>query len=272
MESLHAVEKEFRSVTAQVLKTLQVSSSSELNHATIMKSNKDVIAKCLSSVFSLLEKNMDMCKSAAAGCDRLKSEQIEAQKNIIKIQQAQIGSVQESVKKEMKSWAEVASKNCQKNSLSVKTVEQAVRTVTAEEERAKNFIIFGLEEDTDGTKEDVISTMDKVFKELDYEEPYPEIEDSYRLGQKTVGVKRPVKVTLRSADLVQYLLKRAYLLKKSTGKFSKLYLAPDRSKQERLAHQKLVTEMKEMIKRDPSKHYFIRNNQIKFSDKNSTLE
>jgi hypothetical protein len=35
--------------------------------------------------------------------------------------------------------------------------------------------------------EDVISTMDKVFKELEYEKLYPKIEDSYRLGlRKTV--------------------------------------------------------------------------------------
>ena len=82
VESLHPVEKEFRSVTEQVLKAMKISSSSELTQSVIMRSNKDVIANCLKSVVTLLEKNMDLCKSAAAENDKLKSEQIQNQKEI----------------------------------------------------------------------------------------------------------------------------------------------------------------------------------------------
>ena len=111
VESLHAIEKEFKSVTEQVLKVMKISSTSELNHNVIMKSNKDVIANCLKSVVTLLEKNMELCKSAAAENDTLKSEQIEIQKDVIRIQQSQIGSVQETVKEEMQSWADIVNKN-----------------------------------------------------------------------------------------------------------------------------------------------------------------
>ena len=275
VESLHAVEKEFRSVTEQVLKAMKISSSSELTQSVIMRSNKDVIANCLKSVVHLLEKNMDLCKSAAAENDELKSEQIQNQKEIIRIQQEQIGSVQETVKEEMENWADIVKKNSkQSNTLSVKSVAQAVRSVTAEDERAKNFLIFGLEEDEEvqGKADDVISTMDKVFKELKYEQPYPEIEDSYRRGVKKSGVRRPVKVTLRSAELVQYLLRRAPLLSRNESNFRKVYLAPDRSKTERVAHQKLVAEMKELIRQDSSKHYVIRDNKVKCVDKRPNQE
>ena len=99
VESLHAhVENEFKSVTKQVLKAMKISSSSERTQSVIMRSNKAVTADCLKSVVLLLEKNMDFCKSAAAENDKLKSEQIGNQKKIIRIQQAQIGSVQETVK------------------------------------------------------------------------------------------------------------------------------------------------------------------------------
>ena len=87
------------------------------------------------------------------------------------------------------------------------------------------------------------------------------------MGEKKTGVNRPVKVTLRSADLVQYLLRRAGRLKNDDGQYSSVYLSPDRSRQERLAHKELVTEMKEMIKRDPGKYYFIRDNRIACVDR-----
>ena len=116
VESLHAVEKEFRSVTEQVLKTMKVSSSSELTHSVIMKSNKDAIANCLKSVVNILEKNMDLCRSAAAENDKLKSEKIKDQKEIIRIQQAQIGSVHETVKEEMESWSDIVRKNSKQSS------------------------------------------------------------------------------------------------------------------------------------------------------------
>ena len=76
-----------------------------------MKSNKDVIAKCLSGVTSLLDKNMELCKSAAAENDRLKNEKIQTQKEVIKSQRSQIGSVQETVKEEIQSWAAIVGKN-----------------------------------------------------------------------------------------------------------------------------------------------------------------
>ena len=60
------------------------------------------------------------------------------------MRQAQIGPVHETVR-EIESWSDIMRKNStQSNTLSLKSVEQAVRSVTAEDERAENFIIFGL--------------------------------------------------------------------------------------------------------------------------------
>ena len=73
-------------MTDQILKALHVTSSSEFNQSTIMKSNQDVITKCLSRVINLLDKNMELCKSAAAENDSLKNEQIQTQKEVIRSQ------------------------------------------------------------------------------------------------------------------------------------------------------------------------------------------
>ena len=78
-----------------------------------------------------------------------------------------------------------------------------------------------------------------------------------------------MKVTLKSSDLVQYLLRRASKLKREDGKFRSVYLAPDRSKDERLAHNKLVIEMKELMTRDFTKYYYIRDKRILSVDKRS---
>ena len=51
------------------------------------------------------------------------------------------------------------------------------------------------------------------------------------------------------------------------GEFRKVYLAPDRTKEEQLAHAQLAKEIKEPISNDPSKNYFIRNNKINCADK-----
>ena len=47
----------------------------------------------------------------------------------------------------------------------------------------------------------------------------------------------------------------------------KMKRRPDRTKEDRLAHTKLVKEMKQMIEKDPNKHYFIRNKKICSVDK-----
>ena len=44
--------------------------------------------------------------------------------------------------------------------------------------------------------------------------------------------------------------------------YCKLFVSPDRSPEERLTRQNLVKEMKDKIKNDPGKRYYIRNNRV----------
>jgi hypothetical protein len=56
-------------------------------------------------------------------------------------------------------------------------------------------------------------------------------------------------------------------LRKNEGNLSKVYPAPDRSRTERVTHQKLAAEMKEMTRQDLGKHYVIRDDKVKCIDK-----
>ena len=71
---------------------------------------------------------------------------------------------------------------------------------------------------------------------------------------------------LRTASDVANVLFHARNLKERE-KFKHVYLGPDRTKQDQLAHNRLVKEMKLMIEKDSSKHYYIRNKKIYTVDK-----
>ena len=70
----------------------------------------------------------------------------------------------------------------------------------------------------------------------------------------------------RSSSDLDEILKNAYKLK-TNSELKSVYLSPDRTKEQRSAHSKLVIQMKEMITRDSSKHYFIRDNKVNCVDK-----
>ena len=89
-----------------------------------------------------------------------------------------------------------------------------------------------------------------------------------RVGvKKSADATRPIKVTLKDAESVREVLSKAKSLKsfQTDGynyEYCKLFVSPDRSPEERLTRQNLVKEMKDKIKKDPTKRYYIRNNQV----------
>ena len=88
-----------KSEIQKVLKAVNVSTTSELNETVMMqKLNKNPLAKFVETLTNLIEKNIELCKSAAGKIDQLKSEKMADQKLLIEIQQGQINPVQDAVK------------------------------------------------------------------------------------------------------------------------------------------------------------------------------
>ena len=222
---------------------------------------------------NMYEKNITLCKSAAAKFDQLKTEQIEMQKQLINNQKDQINSVQKTVQTEMKTWADVAKKNITRNKvLATKTVKDAVRAVNEEEERSRNLIIYGVKEGEEGGWDEVYSSeieqemVKSVYEATVTDVSFPDTVNVYRLGKKVPEKTRPIKVEFKSSSDVDIILKNAHKLRKNDD-LKSVYLSPDRTKEQRAAHSKLVKQMKEMISRDNSKHYFIRDNKVNSADK-----
>jgi hypothetical protein len=110
-----------------------------------------------------------------------------------------------------------------------------------------------------GCSENEEEDVAKVFSEMNII-LMPKENDVYRMGRKKPGKIRPVKVEFTNARDVESALTHARKLKDNS--LSMVYLGPDRTKEERLAHNKLVKEMKQMIGKDPNKHHFICNKKI----------
>ena len=86
------------------------------------------------------------------------------------------------------------------------------------------------------------------------------IERCERVGTER-GDFRPLKVKITDAGAARQLLSKAKGLK-SIEKYKNIYIAPDRTKEERIARKKLVDEMKRLIKNEPGKRYYIKNDKV----------
>ncbi|KAL5251689.1 hypothetical protein ACHWQZ_G014734 [Mnemiopsis leidyi] len=151
-----------------------------------------------------------------------------------------------------------------------KSVKEAVKAVNEEEERSKNLIVYGAQDDDESEwgysckVDKTTDTFTAICDQLECENV--DVQHCTRIGEWRADRTRPIKVEFRTAADVETVLRKAHKLKAS-DEFKKVYLAPDRSAEERAAHSKLVNQMKELIKKDNSKHYFIRDDKIKCTDK-----
>ena len=99
-------------------------------------------------------------------------------------------------------------------------------------------MIYGCQEQEKEADFEVTKTVKSVFDEADIF-PVPRTCEVYRIGIKEQGKNRPIKVDLGSATDVYFVLGRTCNLKDSDN-FKHVYLGPDRTKENQLAHNKLV--------------------------------
>ena len=269
VDRLIAMDHETTSEFQKIFKIANFSCRSDFSDNALMKLNKNPLIKIINSLMNLVEKNTELCKSAAGKIDEMKSEKIAYQKLIIEAQQGQMTSVQETVKSETKSWTDVVKKNtAQRPSgkpLTENSIKQAVRTVNEETKRSKNLMIYGCHESDKEADFELNKAVKDILQGTDVF-PVPLACEVYRIGRKKPGKNRPVKIEFACASEVDSVLMRARNLRDSEV-FKHFYLGPNRTREEQLAHSKLVKEMKQIIQKDSNKHYYIRDRKICTADK-----
>ena len=250
VKSLNSLEKKHDNVTRSTLIEEKLRNTTVLNHNALMKLNKDQLANLVISFSNMTKKGIELGKSAAGTIDELKAQLLVKQKDLISAQKEQLGTVRDTVKTEMKStWTDIVKKNPSTTAASVENVKKAVKSVVSENERSRNFILYGAK-DIEGehkTNEELTEIVTELFCCLN-EHPKPQILSVNRLGtwDKNPSATRPIKVTLASSEEVKRLLRSSHKLK-SAGDTKHLYLAPDRNREERIAYKNLVVEMKQLI-------------------------
>ena len=260
------------STLRSVLKEAKVQSVEELSPTVLAKLNKGPLSKMIIDLAKLIKENVRVCKAAAAKIDELKTEKLLDQKSLIDCQQKQLESVKTAVKTEMKTWSDIVKTNVSQ-APSAEVIKKVVRKTVQQNDRDQSFIIHGATEDGEKTPEEIVEDVFLDLKKQDVEGYSPCVLAVGRIGTKKPGVSnaRPIKVTLNSPEDVRSVLRRSSLLKKSPGEYSrKLYLAPDRTLEERKEHQKLVSELKNLIDTEPGKYHYIKNKRVMSTDKNSS--
>ena len=200
---------------------------------------------------------------------------MEAERKVIQLQEQLIESkdnqmkgltstvetvVRDSVEK---SYCQVAATNVSTPAppaITPAAIERAVRDMAESEERSKNVLIFGLDEQDSESIEERVA---EIFEAVN-EKPRPDTVT--RVGNKTTDNNRPVIVKFSSASIAMGILRKSQTLR-STEKFKKVFVSPDRSILQRNKHRQLVTELKRRAGEDKGRRYYIRDGQIQSEER-----
>lgn len=268
LEAIHQTDADLESVMKSI---------GNLDQSMLMKKNKDVLVNFVRSLADVANKNQSILRSAAAEIDELKSDNLKSQRSLISLQQEviqnkseQLDSVKNTVKTEIKTWANVVTKSCSGNQnmgAPKKLIREAVKSVIGEHDRSCNIVVFGAVEVKEQDKDDVPVTdelyVKKIFENIGVQ---PYYETYYRAGKEKAGTSRPLIVKMGSPVVVSEVLANAKLLKESRF-YGKCFLAPDRSPEERIEHRKLIDEMKKRRGEEPEKYFYIRKGEVCCSER-----
>ncbi len=247
----------------KILDSVNCKSFNDLRSDSFTKPRKDTMGQWIVDLCGTLIRSTQFLRAAASSINDLQSETIQGQNKIIELQDQVIKNnaecveeVQATVKSEITSYRDAVENSCSKSFDSEK-LRNVVKHVVIEEDRSRNLMVYGLEENEN---EDLQAKASDMLEQLGEK---PHITGCCRVGKPSTdsGQTRPVKLMLHSSDIVQHLLRRSSGLKQINS-FKRVFFAPDRSTEARLTHKKLVAELRENIKKVPNLYLFIKDGKI----------
>ena len=257
VSALHELETKVESLSDNISAKLRCRKLQDLSldlfrHKSV---TKELLATIVLEMGTLICDSKMVLRSACEKIDEQKSDLIQTKNELIECKSGKLESVKETVQSEMRSFSDVVKSKSVSSDLSSSKIKMAVHSAMRDEDRAKNLIIFGAEEELvceeeEMTDKELVKEIFSIVKGGDERS----IVKCERVGvKKSADAKRPIKVTLKDSESVREVLNKSKVLKSfpSTGynfELCKLFLSPDRSLEERIRRQNLVKEMKEMIK------------------------
>ena len=264
-DNLKEVRNSSGMLFSDMCRVFGVEGAKNLSPSTLNKNSvsKAQMAEFLFTAVYLLDHCcLPLMSSATSQLETLQTEKISNQKTIIDMQQdliskknEELGEVTKSVEAGLiKTYSSALQQSCTK-ALSPSNIAAAVKTVTQEEDRSKELVLLGV---TEEAGERVTSVVTKVLEQIDEK---PQVKQCRRIGQPNAGAARPIIFCVRSPDIVYQILKKAKQLRDIEG-YKTIYISPNRTREERIARQKLVSELKEKRRGDQNSRYFIRKGEI----------
>ena len=169
-----------------------------------------------------------------------------------------VNAVQAVVKEEIQSYSSVleSAATAVKESCVSALAPSKIRTaiVSALEDRSTNLIVYGLPESSDSTDRDSIKDL---FQHLDEALVMSKVERLGRSGEQV----RPIRVVMRTREAARTILGKSARLKDS-DLYQRVYIAPDRTFEERSERRALVARLRQMRDHEPEKVWRIRRGSI----------
>ena len=145
--------------------------------------------------------------------------------------------MQTTVKDELKSYASVVKNSCSA-SLAPAKLQAAMKKVSNDKDRSRKLIIYELEENDDENTEEAVLSV------IQHTEEKPKLASCRRLGDVKMERGSPIKVTFLTGEMARCVLAKFAMLRNVEG-YSRVYLSPDRTVEQRRERKKLLDVLKE---------------------------
>ena len=272
------VETDGQKFLLDTVKQCKVDCVQELNHESVNKiGNKGDLAAKFLQAMQLIERQHNMIINQRVHVSQYQSRMIQLQDQVIKLQEQLLSAkeglskaiefnehlkteffegVQKEVSSVKQSFSDVVKSGSIENSAAISTesIKSVAKQIALEEELGRNIMVFGLCEEVN---EEINTKIAEVLESLGEK---PRVE-ACRIGKKSPSAARPVKVSFSSSSIVQQILKKSSKLC-GTERFKRVFLAPDRTAEERAQRKELVLELKRRAGIEKDKKLFIRGGKI----------
>jgi len=272
------VETDGQKFLLDTVKQCKVDCVQELNHESVNKiGNKGDLAAKFLQAMQLIERQHNMIINQRVHVSQYQSRMIQLQDQVIKLQEQLLSAkeglskaiefnehlkteffegVQKEVSSVKQSFSDVVKSGSIENSAAISTesIKSVAKQIALEEELGRNIMVFGLCEEVN---EEINTKVAEVLESLGEK---PRVE-ACRIGKKSPSAARPVKVSFSSSSIVQQILKKSSKLC-GTERFKRVFLAPDRTAEERAQRKELVLELKRRAGIEKDKKLFIRGEKI----------
>lgn len=288
LSTLHGLEDKIQKLSDSVSEKVKCGNLEKLNRDSIKLKNltKETLAEIVVNMGSVINDCRTVLRSASVKFEELNHDLLASQKKVIQTQKDyiacqsdKIDSVQQTVKSEIKNYSEAVKKHLPvRSAITPAKLKQVVKSAITDDNRLKNIMIFGVDEEKTFNDEPV-DDAECVTDIFDFIKQGDKLKNSVdkiiRVGEKKeAGSPRPLKVCMRNVETAQLAIKHGKLLRQFpvnenegySVDFRRVFISPDRTPEERDARRTLVKEMKDKIKDNPSIRYVIKGGKVCVSD------